>query len=113
VPLPGVGSDETRPVCEPTFTGATGGEIVEQLVEILFRQIFVIVVVDLHHRRIAAGAEALDFEPRERAVGRDVLLRPMRASRILRSSGAPFTWHGGVPQSWMKCRPTGARLNIV
>ena len=43
--------------------GLAGGKIVEQRVEVLGGQIFVIIVVDLHHRRIAAGSEALDLEP--------------------------------------------------
>ena len=53
----------------------TRHEIVEQLVEILFGQVFVIIVVDLHHRRIAAGAEAFHLKPGKQAIRRDVALR--------------------------------------
>src|ERR1700733_14466046 len=54
---------------------APRGEVVEQFREILRRQILVIIVVDLHHRRVATGAQALHFDPREGAVGRDPALR--------------------------------------
>src|ERR1700682_3422 len=52
----------------------SGREIVEKLLEILRRQILVIVVVDLRHRRVDAGAEALDLPPREHPVSRDMFL---------------------------------------
>src|SRR5947209_20379320 len=42
---------------------AAGGEIIEQLLEILRREVLVIILVDLHHRRVAAGPEALDLGP--------------------------------------------------
>ena len=54
---------------------AAGCEVVEQLGEIFRRQIFVIVVVDLDHRGIAASAEAFDLAPREQAVRGDVVRR--------------------------------------
>ena len=54
--------------------GAPGDEIVEQLREILRVEVFVIVIVDLHHRRVAAGAEALDLDPGKRAVSGDMVL---------------------------------------
>ena len=79
---------------------AAGGEIVQQPGEILGRQVFVIVVVDLHHRRVAAGAETLDLAPREQAVRRDVIgLADALAQHGLDSS-APRSMHGVVPQSW-------------
>ncbi|GJE72328.1 hypothetical protein CHKEEEPN_3882 [Methylorubrum podarium] len=52
--------------------GTAGGQIVHELVEALGVEILVIVLIDLHHRRVAAGAEALDLEPGEIAVGRDL-----------------------------------------
>ena len=49
-------------------------QIIEQFGEVRRRQIFVIIVVDLHHRRVAAGAETLNLDPGELAVRRDVAL---------------------------------------
>ncbi len=49
-------------------------EIVEQFGKNLRCQVLVVVVVDLHHRRIATGAQALDLGPREQAVGRHMTL---------------------------------------
>src|SRR5260370_38921376 len=56
--------------------GPAGGEIVEQLAEILGRQVLVIVIADLDHGGVAAGAEAFDLDPGEFAVGRHGSLRP-------------------------------------
>src|SRR3712207_9155920 len=44
----------------------TGGEIVEQPLQDFRRQVLVVIGVDLHHRRVAAGTEALDLDPRDR-----------------------------------------------
>ena len=56
------------------------GEIVENARQRLRRQVLVIIGVDLHHRRVDAGAQALDLGPGEHAVGGDVDSRsPMHA----------------------------------
>src|ERR1700682_1030589 len=52
----------------------SGREIVEQLLEILRRQILVIVVVELRHRRVNASTQTFDLAPREHPVGRDMFL---------------------------------------
>src|SRR5207249_1742026 len=49
-------------------------KLVEQLFERLRRQVLVIVGVDLHHRGVDARAQALDLDPRELAVGGNVVL---------------------------------------
>src|SRR5579863_4321158 len=51
---PGLRSLDHRP---------TGDEIVEQLDEILRVEVFVEIIVDLRHRRVATGAEAFDLDP--------------------------------------------------
>ena len=48
------------------------GEAIEHLFETFSRKVLVGVVPDQHHRRVDAGAEALDLLPRKIAVGRDV-----------------------------------------
>ncbi len=45
-----------------------GGELVEDAAEALRRQVLVEIVVDLHHRGVDAGAQALDLDPRKLAV---------------------------------------------
>src|SRR5260370_26564158 len=45
--------------------GAAGGELVENLLEARWRQILVIIVIDLRHRRVDARGEALDLDPGE------------------------------------------------
>ena len=47
---------------------AAGLDVVEQLVEVLGAQVLVVQLVDLHHRRVAAGAQALDLQPAEHPV---------------------------------------------
>lgn len=94
------------------------------------------IVVQLDHRRVDAGAEALDLEEGEEAVlgglcaagagrvsggagtvpalGRaPPLLMPAKSSMVFLISSDPHTMHGVVPQSWMKNLPTGLRLNMV
>ena len=51
---------------------APGGEVVEDLFEAFRRQVLVGIVPDQHHRRVDAGAEALDLLPGELTVRRDV-----------------------------------------
>src|SRR5262249_58043338 len=53
---------------------APGGELVEDPFEALRREILVVVVIDLRHRRVHAGGEALDFDPGELSVRGDVML---------------------------------------
>src|ERR1700674_90920 len=75
-----------------------GGERVENLRETLRRQVLVVVVVDLHHRRVDAGTEALDLHPREFAVGSHLvfvadaaaadLLERVRAAQLARRGAA-------------------------
>src|SRR5579863_10738940 len=56
-----LGADAPR--LRTLFDGPSGDEIVQELAEILRRQVLVVVIVDLHHRRVAAGAEAFDLDP--------------------------------------------------
>jgi len=46
----------------------SGAEVVDDLAESLRRQVLVVVVVDLGHRSIAAGAKALDLLPGEKPI---------------------------------------------
>src|SRR5215471_6604900 len=48
------------------------GDPVEHLLEAFAIEVFVGITPDQHHRRIDAGAEALDLLPRKIAVGRDL-----------------------------------------
>ena len=69
---PPTGADNCRSICGPGFTGLPLGEAVEHLLEAFRGQVLVGVVPDQHHRRVHAGAEALDLLPGEIAVRRDV-----------------------------------------
>src|ERR1700730_7367518 len=51
-----------------------GGELVENLLEARRREILVIIVIDLRHRGVHAGAETLDLDPGEFSIGGDVEL---------------------------------------
>src|SRR3546814_13493708 len=51
------------------------GERIEQRLHPGGIEILVEIVVDLHHRRVDAGAEAFDLDPGEQAVGRGLLDR--------------------------------------
>src|SRR5262245_40291063 len=53
---------------------ASGRQLGENSGETLRREVLVIVVVDLRHRRVHAGAQALDLDPGELPVSRDVHL---------------------------------------
>src|ERR1700736_238236 len=58
----------------PRLRAAAGGELVEDFLEALRREVLVVIGADLHHGSIDAGAEALDLDPGELPVARDVLL---------------------------------------
>ena len=62
---------QTRSICGPGWhrRPLAGRERVDDLFEPLGRQVLVGVLEDHHHRRVDAGAEALDLFPRQRAVG--------------------------------------------
>src|SRR5262249_33505679 len=65
-----------------------GGQVVEYLFERLGRQVFVVIVVDLRHRGINAGAQALDLYPREFSVlGNVVLVADSALAAFLESAG--------------------------
>jgi hypothetical protein len=66
-----------------------GREIVENLRQDLRRQVLVIVLVDLQHGRIHAGAQAFHLDPGEGAVRADVMLLPdFLPQRLLQILGA-------------------------
>src|SRR6188474_605370 len=66
------------------------GEIVENLVETVRRQILVVVVIDLRHRRVHAGTQAFDFDPGEFAVlGNLALIADPLAADLLEVVGTP------------------------
>src|SRR6516165_12581404 len=70
-------ADRRRELAIDLGTGlgaAPGGELVENLLEARRGQVLVIVVVDLRHRGIHAGAQALDLDPGEFSVRRDMKL---------------------------------------
>src|SRR5262245_22334595 len=48
---------------------AAGGEFVQNSCETLRREVLVVVIIDLRHRRVHAGPEALDLDPRECPIG--------------------------------------------
>src|SRR5687768_13741276 len=52
---------------------AAGGELVEDPLQLLRIEVFIEIIVDLHHRRIRAAAQALDLDQREQAVLRGLL----------------------------------------
>src|SRR5262249_17886395 len=56
----------------PRFRRPAGSDAVEHLLEGLGGEILVGILADQHHRRVHAGAEALDLLPGEVAVGRDM-----------------------------------------
>ena len=92
----------------------SGGEIVEDLRQDFRRQVFVVVVIDLRHRRVHAGAQAFDLAQRERAVRRDVDTGGRSgSSQTCITSPAPRSQHGVVPQTCRWKRPIGARLNMM
>ena len=113
---PPIGAENCRSICGPGFGRLAGGEVVEQLLEALGGQVLVGSRSDLHHRRVHAGAEALDLVPGELAVGRDVHTARdgCAAGRPRSGRSAPRSMHGVVPQTWT-CAflPTGSRWNIV
>src|SRR5215471_6123505 len=51
-----------------------GGEIVKELLKIRGRKILIVILVDLHHGRIAASAQTLDLDPGKQAVLCDLAL---------------------------------------
>src|SRR5262245_25419579 len=51
-----------------------GSEVIQDSGERFRREVLVVVVVDLRHRRVHAGAQALDLDPGQLAVGGHVLL---------------------------------------
>ena len=87
-------------------------EAVEHLLEALGGQILVGVVPDQHHRRVHAGAEALDLFPREIAVGRDVERLGMDAALAdldqRRPRRAACTASCRTPARAPSCRPAAA-----
>src|SRR5262245_22304020 len=48
-------------------------QIDQDLLEGVWRQVLVVIFVDLHHRRVDASAEALDLGPGEHAIPGDVV----------------------------------------
>ena len=71
---PPIGAEICRSICGPGFGVLPRGQFVENARQTLGRQVLVIIGIDLHHRRVDAGAEALDLGPGERAIGGDVVL---------------------------------------
>ena len=61
-----------RSGCRADRCAVAGAEGLDDLLEALDRQILVGVVADHHHRRVHAGAEALDLFPAQLAVGGDL-----------------------------------------
>ena len=69
-------------------------------------------VVDHHDRRAIAGAEAFDFEQRERAASASVSpgLIPSFADSSSVTRSAPFSAHDSVRQTCSTNLPTGLRV---
>jgi hypothetical protein len=89
------------------------GERVEHRRHALERQILEIVVVDLDHRRVRAGAEALDLAQREETfVGDLALLQPLLVAGGEHVVRALEHARRGPADLHVKA-PTGLRLNIV
>ena len=64
--------------------GTPGGEIIQQFRKIFRCQVFIIIIVDLHHRRIATGTQAFHLQPREIAIRADnPLLANLLAANFL------------------------------
>ena len=94
----GLGRD--APNLRADLNRSANRQVVEKLGEVLRRQVLVVVVVDLNHRRVATGAEALDLGPREQAVGRHMaLLADALAADSLEVFGAGEHAPLVVPQS--------------
>src|SRR3984957_12369152 len=62
------GGRELTVILRPGLWKVAGSEAIQHLAEVLLGQIFVSVLPDQHHRRVHAGAKALDFFPAEIAV---------------------------------------------
>src|SRR5215510_4740778 len=77
---------------------APGGKLVEDLGKAFRREVLVEIVVDLHHRSVDAGAQALDLDPRELPIGRDMhLLADAIAAHLLEVIGAAqLAWRGAA-----------------
>ena len=69
---PPTGADNCRSICGPGFGLRPSAKPSSTFSKLSRRQVLVGVVPDQHHRRVDAGAEALDLLPGEIAVGRDV-----------------------------------------
>ena len=65
---PPTGAENCRSICGPGLRLDAGRELIENIFQAIGRQVFVEIVIDLHHRRIHAGAEAFHFDPGEFAV---------------------------------------------
>ena len=72
-------------------------------------------VVDQHHRRVGAGAQALGLLHGEEAVGRGtVLFDAEPAAQVLAARSAPSrSWHGRLVQTLSLKRPTGCWLYML
>src|SRR6478672_8832215 len=71
---PSLGARHRSPDLRAGFRGMALVETVDHLLEQLRRQVLVGILEDLDHRRVGAGAEALDLLPREVAIGRKLVL---------------------------------------
>ena len=71
---PPTGAENWRPFCEPGFGVSPRAMASSTFSKVFGREVLVGVAADLHHRRVDAGAEALDLLPGEIAVGGDVEL---------------------------------------
>jgi len=77
-------------------------------------EVFVVVVVHLHHGRVAAGAKALHLHQGEAAVfGRLSFGMPSFLERYAKRSMPPEGRSKNIVQTWMKYLPTGCLLYIV
>jgi hypothetical protein len=61
------------PVLRPRRRNLARRHLVDERRQFLGRQVLVVILADLGHRRVGAGAEALDLFPRELAVGAELM----------------------------------------
>ena len=106
--------EKMRSICGPVLTSRPRRvEGVDDLAQALGRQILVGILEDHHHRRVDAGAKALDLFPGKRAgrIEMELVVVDLRWQTSI-SSSEPRSMQGVVPQTWTWARADRLQLEL-